>query len=132
MATRGVRNFNPGNIRLSNGVPFKGEVPSSDKSFRQFNSIVYGIRALMKLLLTYYRTYHCLTVRAIISRYAPSIENRTDKYIDYVCEHMHVEPDTILQLNVPYVLFSLVSAICEYESKYCPSDIMLTEAYLKL
>ena len=132
MATRGFRNFNPGNIRLSNGVPFRGEVLSSDKSFRQFKSIVYGIRALMKLLLTYYHTYHLCTVRAIISRFAPSIENRTDKYIDYVCEQIHVEPYTILKLHVPYVLFSLVRAICEYESKYSPSDTMLTEAYLIL
>ena len=132
MATRGVRNFNPGNIRLSNGVPFKGEVPSSDKSFRQFESMVYGIRALMKLLQTYYHTYNLITVRAIISRYAPSNENRTDKYIDFVCEYMHVGSDSVLQLTVPSVLFSLVSAICEYESKYHPSDIILTQAYLKL
>ena len=129
MATRGVRNFNPGNIRLSNGVHFRGEVLSSDKSFRQFSSIVYGIRALMKILLKYQHTYHLITVRGIISRYAPSNENRTDKYIDYVCEHMHVESYTVLHLSVPSVLFSLVSAICEYESNYCPSDTMLTQAY---
>lgn len=132
MVTRGVRNCNPGNIRLSNGIPFKGEVPSTDKSFRQFESMVYGIRALMKLLQTYYHSYKLTTVRAIISRYAPSTENRTDKYIDFVCELMHVESDTILQLNVPYVLFTFVSAICEYESKFFPSDILLVSAYLKL
>ena len=132
MVTRGVRNCNPGNIRLSNGVPFVGEIPSSDKSFRQFKSMVYGIRALIKLLLIYYHTYNLLTVRAIISRYAPSTENRTDMYIDYVSGHMHTEPDTILQLTVPSVLFSLVCAICAYESKYHPSDYILTKAYLKL
>ena len=129
MATRGVRNFNPGNIRLSNGVPFKGEVPSTDKSFRQFESMAYGIRALIKLLQTYYRIYKLTTVRAIITRYAPSTENRTDKYIDFVCEFMHVESDTILHFNVPNVLFNLVCAICEYESKYTPSDTLLLNAY---
>ena len=132
MATRGVRNCNPGNIRLSNGVPFVGEIQSTDKSFRQFKSMVYGIRAIIKLLHTYYRTYNLTTVRAIISRYAPSNENRTEKYIDFVCEYMHVEPDSILHFNVPNVLFSLVKAICEYESKYFPSDIMLIYAYIKL
>ena len=132
MATRGIRNCNPGNIRLSNGVPFVGEVPSTDKSFRQFKSMVYGIRALIKLLQIYYHTYNLITVRAIISRYAPSNENRTDKYISFVCEYMHVSSDTILQLTVPSVLFSLVCAICEYESKYHPSDDILTKAYIKL
>ena len=132
MATRGVLNCNPVNIRLSNGVPFVGEVPSTDKSFRQFKSMVYGIRALIKLLQIYHDTYNLLTVRAIIFRYAPSTENRTDKYIDFVCEYMHVESDTVLQLTVPYVLFSLVSAICVYESNFHPSDIILMKAFLKL
>ena len=132
MATRGVRNCNPGNIRLSQGISFVGEVQSSDISFRQFKSMVYGIRALMKLLLRYFYTYNRITVRSIISRYAPSVENRTDKYIDFVCEYMHVKSNTILMLASPRVLFCLVCAICEYEFEYHPSDNMLTDAYLKL
>ena len=76
---RGMRNCNPGNIRISS-QRFVGEVFSSkESSFKQFRSMEYGLRALMKLLLTYYNFYHLDTVHAIISRYAPSSENDTSK-----------------------------------------------------
>ena len=132
METRGVRNCNPGNIRLDS-QSFVGELkPSSDRSFKQFKSITYGVRALMKLLQTYYLEYHLNTVSTIISRYAPSIENRTNDYINYVCRYMHTEPNTILRLDIKPDLFPLVEAICKYESCYIPTESMLIDAFLKL
>ena len=133
MATRGVRNCNPGNIRLTNGVPFIGQVSkSTDKSFKQFISMTFGVRALMKVLITYYRIYNRTTVRSILSHYAPTIENHTDKYIDFVCKYMHTEPDTVLRLDTKSDLFPLVCAICKYESGYVPTESMLIDAFLKL
>ena len=144
MVSRGVRNCNPGNIRLTNGLTFVGQVSkSSDKSFKQFVSMTYGVRALMKLLETYYLKYHLTTVSAIISRYAPSVENRTDDYINFVCRYMHTKPSTGLRLYIkldlfPLVeticpdLFPLVEAICKYESGYVPTESMLIDAFLKL
>ena len=132
MVTRGVRNCNPANIRLDS-QSFVGELkPSSDRSFKQFKSMAYGVRALMKLLQTYYLEYHLNTVSTIISRYAPSIENRTDDYINFVCRHMHTEPHTILRLNIKPDLFPLVEAICKYESNFVPTETMLIDAFLKL
>ena len=50
MAARGLRNNNPGNIRLSRTV-WQGEIrPSRDRSFCQFRTMAYGYRALIKLL----------------------------------------------------------------------------------
>ena len=132
METRGIRNCNPGNIRLDS-QSFVGELkPSSDCSFKQFKSMTYGVRALMKLLQTYYLKYHLNTVSTIISRYAPSIENRTDDYINFVCRYMHIEAGTGLRLDMKADLFPLVQAICKYESDYVPTESMLIDAFLKL
>ncbi|MBX9055585.1 structural protein P5, partial [Parabacteroides merdae] len=50
MTARGLRNNNPGNIRI-NGDLFQGEVrPSKDKSFKQFTTMAYGYRAMFKIL----------------------------------------------------------------------------------
>ena len=94
---RGLRNNNPGNIRLS-ATLWQGEIrPSQDRSFCQFSSMAYGYRALMKLLRNYHRLHGCRTVADFISRWAPSHENNTSGYISRVCSTLHVpatyEPD---------------------------------------
>ena len=54
---RGLRNNNPGNIRI-NGDLFQGEVrPSKDKSFKQFETMAYGYRAMFVILRNYIRNY---------------------------------------------------------------------------
>ena len=81
---RGLRNNNPGNIRIS-PTRYKGEiVPSSDRAFKQFKSRGWGYRAIFVLLESYHKR-GIRTIRQIISRYAPSFENDTEKYISSVC-----------------------------------------------
>lgn len=71
--SRGLRNNNPGNIRLS-ATLWQGEVrPSQDKSFCQFKNMAYGYRALIKLLQNYRRLYHCRTIADFIQRWAATI-----------------------------------------------------------
>lgn len=83
--SRGLRNNNPGNIRISKTI-YTGEVtPSTDKSFKQFTSLLYGYRAMFVLLHYYQRTYMDTTIEAFIKRYAPSCENDTESYINTVC-----------------------------------------------
>jgi len=45
---------------------------------------------------------------------------------------MHIEPNTVLRLDIKSDLFPLVEAICKYESNYVPTESMLVEAFLKL
>ena len=66
------------------------------------------------------------------SRYALSIENHTDDYINFVCRYMHVEAGTSLNLDVTVDLFPLVVAICKYESGYVPTESILIDAFFKL
>lgn len=89
--TRGLRNNNPGNIRLSRTTVWQGEVrPSRDKAFCQFRTMAYGYRALIKLLQNYRRTGGCRTISDFIHRWAPPVENNTSAYISRVCREMQV------------------------------------------
>ena len=94
MAARGLRNNNPGNIRLSRTV-WQGEIrPSRDRSFCQFRTMAYGYRALIKLLQNYRRNNGCRTIADFINRWAPPVENNTSGYISRVCREMQV-PNTV-------------------------------------
>ena len=98
---RGLRNNNPANIRISN-VAWKGKIPkaqNTDGHFEQFISYPYGIRALIKLINTYYYKRGLQTVRAIISRFAPNNENNTQGYIAAVSKSLGVQPNTSIFLT---------------------------------
>ncbi|WP_256670890.1 structural protein [Pseudomonas sp. AN3A02] len=82
--TRGVRNRNPGNIDYVAANYWQGELkpdPAIEKRFARFDTPENGICALGKLLLTYQRKHGLKTVKAIISRWAPSVENDTAAYV---------------------------------------------------
>lgn len=83
---RGVRNHNPGNIRHSNDK-WQGLATSQpDKDFATFKDPTWGIRALAVLLINYQDKYKLRTIKQIISRWAPPVENDTQSYIDFVCD----------------------------------------------
>ena len=77
---RGLRNNNPGNLRLGS-FKYRGEVAkSSDKAFRQFESMAWGYRAMFVLLHTYRVRGYGSTICQMVSRYAPPSENNTEAY----------------------------------------------------
>lgn len=94
--TRGFRNNNPGNIRKSNSQWLGASKTQLDKDFVQFYHLSYGIRALAKLLLTYYTKRFCLTISDLISRYAPPKENETEAYIKVVSARAEVNSKLVL------------------------------------
>ena len=107
---RGIRNNNPLNIRIGN--VWLGEVPNpTDNEFEQFVSMFYGLRAGFILLRRYIRRYHLTTVPDIISRWAPSSENNTVKYIDTVCQLSGIAPDTQMKYEDEETLVNLVDAM---------------------
>lgn len=95
MLARGLRNNNPGNIRLST-TQWQGQVPGEDTAFVTFETMAHGIRALVVLLQTYFNKHRLDTVRKIISRWAPPSENDTDAYIAAVCKPGNLDPNQIL------------------------------------
>lgn len=83
MIARGIRNCNPGN--LERGTNWLGLKPiQDDPRFCQFVSMDYGCRALLKTLMTYRNKHGLKTIRGIINRWAPNIENNTSGYMQRV------------------------------------------------
>lgn len=114
--SRGLRNNNPGNIRLSS-VRYKGEkAQSSDVAFRQFESIEWGYRAMFVLLNTYAVKHGCRTLRTMINRYAPPIENHTDNYIRRVADDTHLDPDEVISTTDAAVMTAVVAAMSAVEN----------------
>lgn len=84
----------------------------NDPVFVQFKAPKYGFRAMAKILRSY-KNRGLTTIRKIISTYAPSSENDTEVYINFVAKQLNVNPDT--QLNVEAKLFPLIKAIGRFE-----------------
>lgn len=117
---RGIRNNNPGNIRL--GQPWQGlRDTQTDGAFAQFVSMEYGIRAIAKVLFTYAEKYGLRSVAGIISRWAPTNENDTAGYINFVSGQMNVDPLATINVRDPETLFKLIRAIVRQENGYLPS-----------
>lgn len=113
---RGIRNNNPGNIRLS-PTRWKGQkLRQIDTSFVEFDTPVAGIRALMRLLLTYHLRYGLESVESIINRYAPPEENATDHYIHSVCLDLGVKRREAIDLTDKKILTALCKAIIRHEN----------------
>ena len=84
--TLGLRNNNPLNIRRVAGTKWKGQrTEQTDKSFVQFESLEWGLRAAFCILNTYRRKYKAVCIEDIINRWAPPSENDTRKYVETVC-----------------------------------------------
>lgn len=117
--SRGIRNNNPGNIRHKDAWDGMADIQGDD-SFVTFISPVWGIRAMIKVLLTYSRKYKLDTVRGIISRWAPPSENDTDEYIQFVCDRMDVCNIDRLNMTAPHILIGLAKAITIFENDPAP------------
>ena len=119
MATRGVRNANPGNIRKSKDQ-WEGAI-GDDGEFVIFDSPESGVRALGKNLLSYGRQGYD-SIEKIINRWAPPNENDTQAYIDSVVAATGIPATQSLDLSDPDTLSSLAQAISFHEtgSRYDP------------
>ena len=125
---RGIRNNNPLNIRIGN--TWLGERPEpDDPDFEQFVSMVYGLRAAFVLLRRYIRHYKRTTLAAIISAWAPSTENNTQRYIDQVAKLSGLVPDQQLDyFDIPTML-ALVNAMIIVENGQSVGEDIIRKAY---
>lgn len=114
---RGIRNNNPGNIRW--GDEWQGLVDKprrTDKSFCQFTSPEYGIRAMVIILRNYQRNYGLRCIADMINRWAPPNENDTQAYINSVAQATGTGADQPIDLNDSRKLFPLLQAIIRHEN----------------
>ena len=116
MSTRGIRNCNPGNLRKSKDNWRGLRKERTDKEFFQFVTPEYGYRAMIITIRNYNRRYGLNTVSKIINRYAPPIENHTDKYINYVAREMRVDPNEVIDTNDEATMVEMVCAMSFVEN----------------
>ena len=125
--TRGIRNNNPLNIRRVAGTKWKGQrTEQTDKSFVQFESLEWGIRAAFCILDTYRRKYQDVCVEDIINRWAPPSENATSEYIRTVCRLTGFGGKERLREQQWLLLVQVMALV---ESKMCLSDAELIRGY---
>ena len=126
---RGVRNNNPFNLELGSDKWQGLSVEQTDPKFCMFDSAVLGIRAGMRDLIAAQDKHDRRTVKAIVTPFAPTVENNTQAYIDAVCNHMGVKEDDVLDMHVYSDLRSFSEAIIEHENG-APWDTWYTDAQM--
>jgi hypothetical protein len=113
---RGLRNNNPGNIRISKDR-WKGLAKEqTDSAFFVFTDIKYGYRALIRILQNYRSKYGCMTVAEMITRWAPSSENNTPAYIRKVCQDMQVPSVYVPDVSDKTTMCAMAAAISRVEN----------------
>lgn len=113
---RGIRNCNPGNIRLTTDK-WQGLRPmQTDKEFFQFTEMKWGYRALIRTLQNYRRVHGCYTITDFITRWAPSSENNTLAYIKSVCSQLGVPSVYVPDVDDRDTMCALAAAISKHEN----------------
>lgn len=126
--TRGARNHNPLNIRIGNS--WLGEATRPEESeFEVFVADKYGLRAGFIILRRYIRRYHKNTIRKIISTWAPTCENPTEMYINYVSHSSGIDPDEVVLYEDEKRMVAIVKAMAWFESKIQFNDAEVLAAY---
>ena len=114
---RGIRNFNPGNIRHVKGTRWQGmSANQNDTAFVQFIGPQWGIRAIARTLITYQDKHDLRTVRLIIGRWAPPNENNTESYIRQVAARLGVAPEDRIDVYDYRTMRALTEAIIRHEN----------------
>ena len=68
------------------------------------------------LLNNYAKKYSCRTLRKMINRYAPPVENHTESYIRCVCDATHLLPDELISTTDGPTMTAVVAAMSEVEN----------------
>lgn len=113
---RGLRNCNPGNIRISTDKWLGLREEQTDKEFFQFEEMRWGYRALIRTLQNYRRKHGLQTIAEMIGRWAPHTENNTSGYISRVCKEMQVPSSYVPNVEDKGTMCALAAAISEVEN----------------
>lgn len=125
---RGIRNNNPGNLDYS-PVWQNLDDPPSDGRFCRFRTPPDGIRAMARVLITYQDKRKAPdgsridTVREVIERWAPAIENDTAAYTRSVRKQMGLTAEEVegeVDVHDHECMRRLVKAIILHENGIMP------------
>ncbi len=112
MPSRSFRNNNPGNIRDSSWTRAQpGFMGHDAEGFAIFSDWGHGVAAITRLLCS--SSYRNLTLREIISRYAPAKENDVNAYVAFVCTRAGIKADE--KITAPHRLCEVMAAMIVHE-----------------
>ena len=114
--SRGLRNCNPGNIRITKDKWQGLRDRQEDKEFFQFKTMGYGYRALIRTLQNYRKVHGCKSIADFINRWAPAVENNTSGYINRVCREMQVPASYVPDINDMGTMCAFAAAISQVEN----------------
>ncbi len=114
--TRGLRNNNPGNLRISKDKWQGLREVQEDKSFFQFVELKWGYRALIRTLQNYRKRHNCITIGDFIRRWAPPVENNTNAYIISVCKDLQVTREYVPDIMDKATMCAFAAAISRVEN----------------
>lgn len=123
---KGIRNHNPMNLRYYPAIQWDGQIDPDSDGYARFSTVEFGIRAGVKNLVNGYFARGINTPRTIITRYAPSHENPTDAYIEFIADQMNIEKDEAIQLTRNNMI-RLTSAIIRFENGSQPYQMSTIE-----
>lgn len=127
--TRGLRNNNPGNIRLGGGR-FQGEVhPSRDPEFKEFETIEWGYRAMFVIIHNYDELYNINTLDKIIARWAPPVENDTQGYVRNVAKCMGLNASSYIDSMDGDQMTRLVGAMSYIETGFPANEVDINRGW---
>ena len=133
--TRGERNNNPLNIKYGKSK-WVGKVTENkqDAEFEEFDSLLNGLRAAIKLVQNYIKSGRT-TVDEIVRRWCP--DDTQDAYVDYVLDVMQLNHPgfgkyTQLRWHDYDRLFTLISAMAWMESRMRVDSKLFLEAWQSL
>lgn len=130
---RGFRNNNPGNIKKSPET-FLGETTTTDNRFKMFLDMKSGLRAMMKILDTYFEKGFDTNYK-IAQRWSNESGHKLINYIKVLEKYNGKEPDETIYLDGSE-LMNLVKGIVYAENGKFPNgfenignDNSLLDAY---
>ncbi|MBQ0057283.1 MAG: hypothetical protein KBT20_06465 [Bacteroidales bacterium] len=129
MASRGIRNDNPLNIRHGKSQWMGMRERQTDRQFVQFTARVYGYRAAFVLIRGYIAKGKD-TIGTIIARWAPSSDgNNTQAYIGFVSRTTGIDAGRTLRWEDRDDLVAVVRSMAQMESGIIEDKAIIEEAY---
>lgn len=126
--SRGIRNNNPGNIRKSKDKWQGLAKEQPDTAFFTFKDATYGIRAMARIFIKYQDDYDLDTVKGLIGRWAPPVENNTQAYVNAVADACEVKPTDVVNTHDYEFLFPFIKAVIKHENGSNPyTDTQITK-----
>lgn len=105
-----------------------------DPQFEEFESMVMGLRAGIKLIKNYITGFDghfppCNTIEKIISKWAPPTENATSSYVNFVATQTGIHKNQIIWFNRRNDIVAIVHAMAKMETGADIDPKLIESAY---